>query len=59
MAKLNNTSVDDSGFIRLPVGASNQRPGDAQPGMIRWNSEDQRAEVYNGNNWVPLFDLPD
>jgi hypothetical protein len=43
-----------SGFM-LPVGTTAQRPTTLlQAGMIRWNSTDTAAEVYNGSAWTGL-----
>jgi cytoskeletal protein CcmA (bactofilin family) len=40
----------------LPVGTSNERPGVAyrEVGMTRFNTEDQRVEVFDGTNWVSV-----
>jgi len=40
----------------LPVGTSPQRPGVGyrEIGMTRFNTEDQRVEVFDGVNWVSV-----
>ena len=37
MATLKNTTVDDTGFLRVPNGTAAQRPGTPAAGMIRLN----------------------
>ena len=58
MANLKNTTIDDTGFLELPSGTTAQRPSNPQAGMIRWNTDDGAAEVYNGAEWGPLAELP-
>ena len=40
----------------LPVGTSTERPGVGyrETGMTRFNTEDQRVEVFDGINWVSV-----
>jgi hypothetical protein len=54
MATLKNVTVNDSGFIQLPSGTTAQRPGSPSAGMIRYNTDNARNEVYNGTTWVTL-----
>jgi len=35
----------------LPTGSSAERPTQLVPGSIRFNSETQKAEIYNGTEW--------
>ena len=53
MAQLNNTTIDDTGFIRLPNGTTGQRPT-GSPGQMRYNSTTGKVEFYNGtaSEWV-------
>jgi len=51
MATLKNTTIDDSGFLRMPVGSTGQRPSPT-PGMTRFNNTINNLEYYNGTEWV-------
>jgi len=44
MATLKNTTINDTGFLQLPVGTTAQRPT-AATGMVRWNSSTTAASV--------------
>jgi hypothetical protein len=56
MATLKNTTIDSTESIRLPVGNTSQRPGSPQLGMMRYNTDEEGIEIYNGDDWVPLAD---
>ncbi len=43
--------VSDSGGFVLPVGTTADRPITPVTGMIRYNTADQRVELYDGNQW--------
>lgn len=43
--------VSDSGGFVLPVGVTANRPLVPVTGMIRYNTADQRVELYDGNQW--------
>ena len=43
--------VSDSGGFVLPVGTTANRPITPILGMIRYNTADQRVELYDGNAW--------
>jgi len=43
--------VSDSGGFVLPVGTTADRPITPLLGMIRYNTADQRVELYDGNQW--------
>ena len=45
--KINTTG----GFV-IPVGSTLQRPGIVDIGMMRYNTTDERVEVWNGTAWV-------
>jgi hypothetical protein len=47
MATLLNTTISDTGNLRLPVGATGDRPS-AEAGQIRFNNTINRIELYNG-----------
>jgi len=52
MATLKNTTINDTGFVQLPVGTTGQRPGTPATGMIRYNTDYGRNEIYDGAKWV-------
>ena len=52
MAILRNTTINDTGFIRIPQGTTAQRPGSPTAGMIRFNTSFNITEYWNGSNWI-------
>jgi hypothetical protein len=38
--------------VVIPSGSDNSRPGVTETGMIRFNTEQQLVEVYNGTTWT-------
>lgn len=52
MATLKNTTINDTGFLTLPSGNIAQRPVSPSSGMMRYNSDLSRSEVYNGSIWI-------
>lgn len=54
MANLKNTTIDDTGFIRMPSGTTAQRPASPQNGMIRYNTSFNKTEVYQDGGWFKL-----
>ena len=56
-----NVMVDATSMFVVPAGTTNQRPGtsDRQTGGIRFNSEQQQFEGYNGNDFVSLGGVRD
>jgi hypothetical protein len=52
MATLKNSTINDTGFLKLPSGNTVQRPASPIAGMVRFNTTLGYAEVYNGNDWV-------
>ena len=54
MATLKNTNINDTGFLKLPVGTTAQRPGTPTNGMTRINTDNNSLEVYNGTTWMPF-----
>ena len=46
MAQLKNTTINDTGFLQLPVGNTAQRPTPAA-GQMRFNTSTGKAEFYN------------
>jgi hypothetical protein len=51
MAILKNTSINDTGSIKLPVGTTAQQPGAPAAGMVRLNSGRSEIENYKGSTW--------
>ena len=51
MATLKNTTVNDTGFLGLPVGTTAQRPVSPANGYTRINSDTGVFEVYYNSAW--------
>ena len=51
---LNGTEMTPTGAIVMPVGTTAQRPGTAVVGMMRFNSDVDAFEGYNGASWIEL-----
>jgi len=51
---LNGTEMTPTGAIVMPVGTTAQRPGTGVVGMMRFNSDIDAFEGYNGASWVKL-----
>ena len=49
-----NVNITSTGAIVMPVGTTAQRPGTAVVGMMRFNSDIDSFEGYNGASWVKL-----
>lgn len=56
MADLKNTTIDDSGFLQLPVGTTAERPASPETGQIRYNVDTKVVEQYDNNvgDWVSI-----
>lgn len=54
MATLKNVTINDTGFVKLAAGTTAERPGSPTAGMIRYNTDLQRNELYDGAKWVTL-----
>ncbi len=52
MATLKNTTIDDTGYMQLPVGTTAQRPASPVNGMLRYNTTTTSIEMYLNSNWV-------
>jgi hypothetical protein len=46
-------NVDTSTALLIPTGTTAERPANLQ-GMIRYNTDDERFEAYNGTAWTGL-----
>ena len=51
---LNGTEMTPTGAIVMPVGTTAQRPGTGVVGMMRFNSDIDTFEGFNGASWVKL-----
>ena len=58
MATVASLTVNDTGYIQLPAGSTAQRPGSPSTGMIRYNTDVNRLEQYNGSAWQPFPGCP-
>jgi hypothetical protein len=47
MATLKNTTINDTGYLGLPVGTTAQRPGSPVNGYMRYNTSTGYGEIYN------------
>lgn len=54
MATLQNLTVNDTGYLRVPQGTTAQRPGSPTAGMLRFNTDYNTNEYYNGSAWVTM-----
>lgn len=52
MATLKNSSINDSGFLKIPAGTTSQRPSNPLIGDFRYNTDETAFEVYNGTEWI-------
>jgi hypothetical protein len=50
MATLKNTTINDTGFIKIATGTTEQRPA-TTAGSIRFNSTTSQIESANGSAW--------
>ena len=53
MATLKNLTVNDSGFIEIPNGATGERPS-PENGMIRFNTTTGMNEMYSNGKWLSM-----
>ena len=51
---LNGTQMTTTGAIVIPTGTTAQRPGTGVVGMLRFNTDVDYFEGYNGASWVRL-----
>jgi hypothetical protein len=52
MATLKNLTINDTGFVQLAAGSTAERPGTPVAGMVRYNTDVNRNEIYDGAKWV-------
>lgn len=53
MATLKNTTINDTGYLQLPVGTQAQRPA-GQNGMMRYNTDLNGLEYWAEDHWIEL-----
>jgi hypothetical protein len=56
ISNVTNVSATDATFsgtgaVKFPVGTTEQQPGSAVLGMVRYNTTKNLMEVYDGTNW--------
>tara|TARA_Y100000996_G_scaffold345881_1_gene283898 strand:- start:8191 stop:16371 length:8181 start_codon:yes stop_codon:yes gene_type:complete len=49
-----NMTVATTGYLRVPVGSTTQRPSAVETGMIRYNNEQKAYEGYGISSWGTL-----
>ena len=57
MASLKNTTINDTGYIKLATGTTAQRPT-ASAGMMRFNTSFGLTEYYDGSSWIVVGPPP-
>lgn len=58
MADLQDLTIDTGGFINLPIGTTAQRPPSPSQGSIRFNTDHNVVEYYNGSSWILFGEVP-
>ena len=51
--------LNSSGAIKIPTGTTLQRPDTPTAGQMRYNTQLNRFEGYNGSNWIILQGVED
>lgn len=51
MATLKNTTTNTTSSIKLPVGTNSDRPSSPSIGMMRFNTDIETVEIFDGSNW--------
>jgi hypothetical protein len=51
MATLKNTSINDTGFFKLPVGTTAERPATPTTGSMRYNTTTSALEIHLSGRW--------
>lgn len=46
--------IIDNTYLQIPSGNTLQRPSNSEAGMIRFNSQTNSLEGYNGTLWANL-----
>ena len=48
---LQSLEITGTGALKLPAGTSSQRPGSPVAGQLRFNTETNTVEGFNGTEW--------
>jgi hypothetical protein len=51
MANIKNSEITDTGFLTMPVGSTSQRSNNPSAGMMRFNTTENKYELYDGTEW--------
>lgn len=51
MAIIKNTTTNATSSIKLPVGSNSDRPSSPSLGMMRFNTDIETVEIYDGIDW--------
>lgn len=59
MANLKNIIIQENGFLRIARGTTVNRSSNEQEGEIRYNTDINRVEIYDGIGWVrnPILEV--
>jgi len=49
-----NTTINGTGFLKLPSGTTAQRPSSNTSGSLRWNSSNNVVELWTGTTWASI-----
>ena len=49
-----DVTCSSTGFLKIPVGTTAQRPGSPAVGQFRWNSTLSKAEIYDGSAFAEV-----
>jgi hypothetical protein len=52
MSNLKTLSINDTGYLKIASGTVEQRPQSPSIGMVRYNTDFQCTEYYNGIDWI-------
>jgi len=52
-------NIDSTQSLKIPVGATGDRPLTPAAGMVRFNNQLNRYEGYNGTNWIRIDGVED
>jgi hypothetical protein len=56
MASIKDTNINDSGFLKLPVGTTAERPASPNDGYMRYNTTENFVEYFKNGNWYEIND---
>lgn len=53
-----NTAIVSTGWLKVPIGTTAERPATPTAGMIRFNTTNARFEGYTGTSWGNIGQVP-